>query len=163
MTTKEKSKTASLETVLKEIQEGNIAPVYLIFGDEEFLVTGASKKIVDALLDGQDLSLGKEQFDGKTAPAKEIVMSLRTLPFFGQRKVVVVKDWRLLVNPAVSETETVNDFFQAGSGGETILLLSIRRPRRRRIYSSFAAAGGGSWNITDLKKKTGKHFPLFTN
>ena len=52
---------ATLEQVLKNLQTGKTAPVYLLFGDETYLVEHARERIVAALLpDGRGSELHQE-------------------------------------------------------------------------------------------------------
>jgi DNA polymerase III subunit delta len=86
--------TGAIGKIVADIQRGERAPVYLLFGDELLAREGA-KAIVDALVPEAHRSLSVETVgDDEVA---SVAGRLRTLPLFGGVKVVVVRDTRAFV------------------------------------------------------------------
>lgn len=137
-----KKATISLSDVIKEIREGNVSPVYLIHGDEEYLVTESSNKIIEELCKGTDDLLNKEVLDGKTVSAKDIVTSLQTLPFFGNQKVVVVKEWKFLQAPSTQDKPVVSDLIQKGIPEGTVLVVVNSKIKKTSDLYKYIAAHG---------------------
>jgi DNA polymerase III subunit delta len=111
-----------LQRVTAEIQKANVAPVYLVEGDENFLVKDACQKIVEALLPGK-AGLGLEIFEGDENWENAII-SLKTYPFFGARRVVLVKDTQIFYSKfAVEEVlQRSRDRAEQGDMGEAVRL-----------------------------------------
>ncbi len=87
---------ATLEQVLKNLQTGKTAPVYLLFGDETYLVEHARERIVAALLPDAERDLQLFSFEGEDLDVGALCDTLLTPSLLGGRKVVVVRGLRLL-------------------------------------------------------------------
>jgi DNA polymerase-3 subunit delta len=85
----------TLETILEDIGKGIIAPCYLIYGDEKYLVERAVGKIIDAILPpgGRDLNLF--WIDGENEDIDAISESVLTPSLIPGNKIVVVRNTRL--------------------------------------------------------------------
>jgi DNA polymerase-3 subunit delta len=90
-----------LNKALEDIKNGKIFSVYLICGDENYLVKEAAQKIIEAILPEKD-GPSLETFEGDEDWDK-IILSLRTYPFFGSKRVVSVKDTEIFYSKFVVE------------------------------------------------------------
>jgi len=84
-----------IQKEINAIKKGKTAPVYLFYGDQEYLVEQSEAALVDALVPEADRALSMVIIEGSAAEWGEVVAQLKTLPMFGDRKVVVVRDARL--------------------------------------------------------------------
>lgn len=84
--------TLGLNKVLTDIKTGQIFPVYLICGDESYLIKEAFQRIVEVILPEKDRALSLETFEGDKEDWGEILLSLKTYPLFGAKRVVAVRD-----------------------------------------------------------------------
>lgn len=76
----------------KQLSKRNLLPVYLLHGEEDFLVERAAKAIADAaLLDG-DRSFNFHAFRGSEHKAEDVVSSANAFPFMADKRVVLVKE-----------------------------------------------------------------------
>ena len=80
------------KTLLKDIKENNVAKVYLIYGREKYLVG----KSIDAIKDryfsnANDESFNYNYFDGIKDDIDDVLNSCETLPFMGDKRVVIVR------------------------------------------------------------------------
>ncbi len=74
-----------------DIKNGTFEKVYLLYGSEDYFRQIAKKRLIAALLpdsDGMNLSV----FSGKGCAESSIIEICDTLPFFAERRVVVVED-----------------------------------------------------------------------
>jgi DNA polymerase-3 subunit delta len=83
-----------LDGLVRQIDGGDLAPVYLIHGDE-YLCKAAFDRLLDALLPGKERSLNYEPLDGAVADMEEVVGRLRTFPLFSGSKVVALHGTRI--------------------------------------------------------------------
>lgn len=75
--------------VWRDIQKGNIAPVYLLVGEEAYYVDETISKL-RAALGGEDGEYA--QFDCTEQPVDFVIDEADTIPFFSDRKLVVARN-----------------------------------------------------------------------
>lgn len=75
--------------VWRDIQKGNIAPVYLLVGEEAYYVDETISKL-RAALGGEDGEYA--QFDCAEQPVDFVIDEADTIPFFSDRKLVVARN-----------------------------------------------------------------------
>ena len=123
---------SSNDALLKNIEAGKAAAVYLITG-EEFLVRKASDELVAKLLPKAMAGLNLAVHEG-SSPA-EVARDLATAPMFRGRKVVVVRDPEFLA-PKKGRPDALNKIKEAWSAGR-------RKVAANRALALFARAGWG--------------------
>jgi len=69
---------AGLNQTLVEIQKGKILPVYVVLGDENYVMKEAAKRMIEALLPGKDKDLNLEVIEGGEEDWERIIPSLQT-------------------------------------------------------------------------------------
>ena len=70
---------------------GESRPIYLLYGDEGYLIERAREEIVAALLPSQCRELNFNSYDAEQAPPSEVINACNTLPCMAQRRIVLVK------------------------------------------------------------------------
>jgi DNA polymerase-3 subunit delta len=80
----------SLEPVLDDIESGRGVSCYLLYGDDEYRIMQAAKRIVDALLPDENRDFNLFRLDGERSDAEAICQSVMTPPLLPGRKVVEV-------------------------------------------------------------------------
>lgn len=76
--------------VIKEIEKGNIADVYLLLGTESFFIQNIIQKLISDVLEGERGNLAT--YDLTETPVQHIVQDAETFPFFGERKLIVANN-----------------------------------------------------------------------
>jgi len=76
----------------KAIKERSFAPVYYLYGDEEFLKDGAVRQLVDAAVDPATRDFNLELRRGGDLDAETLDALLNTPPMMADRRVLVVRD-----------------------------------------------------------------------
>lgn len=132
--------------VLSEVQKGNIAPVYLLYG-ESFLVSSAVGELVGGLAPGSR-STNLETLEGGQADFRRILDSLNTFALFSGRKVIVIQDCRIFYSRAnlpdlISRS---NNAFQAGD----------QETAARLLLEILAYAG---WTLEDVAAGAWRSIP----
>ena len=85
--------------LITEMKSGNLAPVYLVYG-EEFLCKNALERLLDILVPGKERSLNYESVDGAVVSAEEVVGRLNTFPLFSGSKVVALHGTQVFYSKA---------------------------------------------------------------
>src|SRR4030042_5702539 len=94
---------AGLKQTIADIQKGKILPVYVVLGDENYVMKEAAQRMIEALLPGKDKELNLEVIEGDKEDWEQIIPSLQTYPWFGQRRVIVVKDTKVFFSKFLLE------------------------------------------------------------
>ncbi len=81
----------------KQIKNGDIAGVYLFYGEEEFVKQKALDYMRTVLLPGGLEQMNETLLEGGIT-SSQIVEAAETLPFMGERRLVVVRDWGPLLS-----------------------------------------------------------------
>lgn len=84
----------SLKFFYTELSKGFLSPVYLIYAYDDFLLYECQALIKEnqAALNPLNFSLHNLDPSEGNSPAKEIISELNTLPFFGQKRTVMLKN-----------------------------------------------------------------------
>ena len=96
----------TLGAILSDIKKGDVAPCYLIYGDEEYLVKDAFDKIISLVLPGGSSDLNRFYFDEENEDVDSICESILTPPLIPGEKVVVVKNSSLFHSKAIMPDHT---------------------------------------------------------
>ena len=73
-----------MQTLNQDIKERRFRRVYLLFGEEPFLVSSYKKRLREAI-SGDD-TMNFNYFEGKSPDVKEIISLADTMPFFAERR-----------------------------------------------------------------------------
>ncbi|HEX7601137.1 MAG TPA: hypothetical protein VF316_06005, partial [Polyangiaceae bacterium] len=125
-----------LDEVLQDLEAGGEAPVYLLAG-EEFLIRKAAEKLIAKLVPGGTADLNLVTMDA--ASPREVAAELATIPMFGGRKVVFLRDPEFLA-PKKGRPDALNRAREAWKANR-------RKEAARRVLGIAARAG---WGAADL-------------
>ncbi|MDE0041204.1 MAG: hypothetical protein OXT74_04160, partial [Candidatus Poribacteria bacterium] len=88
-----KQPSPSIPNIAKEIQSGAVHSVYLLCGEEDYLVEETLKKMLGTLLDDastRDFNL--DIFDGITVSIRDVLSAVEVYPMMSKWRVVVVRE-----------------------------------------------------------------------
>jgi DNA polymerase III delta subunit len=140
---------AGLNQTIVEIQKGKILPVYVILGDEDYVMKEAAQRMIEVLLPGKEKDLNLEVIEGEEEDWDQIIPSLQTYPWFGQRRVMVVKDTKIFFSKFLLE-EVIGksqEKYESGNLGEAV-----------RMYR-FVLGNQGYKKIADIPEETLPQLP----
>ncbi len=81
-----------VKDALKEIKENKFRPVYVLYGKDRFRLQQFIDAAADKLFTKDERELGIVKFDTSETVLDEIVLEAESLPFFVERKLIVVRD-----------------------------------------------------------------------
>jgi len=131
-------------------------PVYLISGDDEFLVAQKSKQVIDELVPLEERALGLETIEGKADTVAEAVSAVArcreavmTMGFFGGRKVTWFRDVNFLSDTVVGRSESVKEAVadlaalikEGFPEGQILVVSAVKADKRYAFYKACKAAG----------------------
>ncbi len=96
-----------LPNILREIQSNKVFPVYLLCGEESFLIEGTLKQMLDHLLTPETRDFNLSFLEGTDITTQEILSQVDTYPVMSDWRVVVVRDTALFKTQQRSTPITV--------------------------------------------------------
>lgn len=78
--------------LIKELRQESPGPLYLFTGPEQLLIRQAVELLKARLVDPAYADFNLTVLDGEEAAPESLFSALETLPFFQERKLIIVKD-----------------------------------------------------------------------
>lgn len=79
-----------MQTLNQDIKERSFRPVYLLFGEEAFLKKSYKNRLKDTITDGDTMNFN--YYEGKGMNVDEMISISDTMPFFGEKRLVLIED-----------------------------------------------------------------------
>lgn len=115
-----------------------VAHIYLLLGGEDVRAEERLEMLLDELLPPEERALNLDVLEGGEISGQDLITRLETLPFFGARRVVVVRRGEQLRPP---DQDALAAFLEQGPPPAALILLAASLDRRRRLYAALARAG----------------------
>ena len=80
-----------MQRIAEDIKKGQFHKVYLLYGKQDYLRKQYRDKLVEALTGGET-TMNYNYYEGKNALVTEIIDQAETLPFFADKRVIVVEN-----------------------------------------------------------------------
>jgi DNA polymerase-3 subunit delta len=74
--------------IWKQIKKLDIAPIYLLYGTESFLINETKQLLLNSLLNEEEKDFNFSAYDLEETPIEVAVEDAETLPFFGDKKLI---------------------------------------------------------------------------
>ncbi len=81
-----------MEKIYTNLKKGVVAPCYLLYGEEEYLVNEAVNKILDMIVPEKDRDFGLFYLEGENVDLEILIDHILTPSLLGDKKVIVVKN-----------------------------------------------------------------------
>lgn len=108
----------------------SVKPVYVLYGDDEFLRDAHRREVVSLAVGEADWQTCLTVFDASAGLA-EVLDELRTLPFLAPRRVVLIRDADSFVS---AHRGVIEDYLQSPPRTATLILIVSSWPRSTRLY-----------------------------
>ena len=130
--------------------------VYLIFGQDEFLVAQNARELLDELVPAEERTLGLEIIEGAAdtveaavSAAMRCMQALETVGFFDRRKVVWFREVSFLTDTVVGRSDLVKEkvnelgaLIKRGlMAGQTLVVTAGKVDKRYAFYKACKEAG----------------------
>ena len=113
------------EDLIRSVKQGALSPLYLFFGEEEYLIAEAVDLIVNAAVDPSSRDFNFNTVYCKGASGNEIVNLCQTLPFMAERRVVIAREIEALKAADVDELAA----YLQDPSPSTCLVMVANQPR----------------------------------
>jgi len=115
-----------------DLAAGKLGKLYLLFGEERFLVQHYAAEIEKGHL--------KDVFEG-AIPVKEIIMAASTLPFLSEKRLIYAKDSKLFTSERKTEAEEIAEYLPNIPDDTTIVFIESEVDRRVRLFKKVQELG----------------------
>ena len=124
------------QNLKREIDAGNLVPVYFFFGEENFLINQLTKKIVEKGIDPATKDFNFDILQGEEVDGASIVATASSFPMMADRRVVVVKAIQKL---STSDKKLLLGYVQDPLTSTCLILTAGKVDRRQSFYSSLTS------------------------
>lgn len=127
-----------MQALRDSLKTGQWKKVYLFYGEESYLKRSYKKQVKNAIV-GEDDSMNYNYFEGKeAADVNEIMGIADTMPFFADRRLIIVEDSGLFKSAASDE---FCEYMANISDTTIILFVESEVDKRNKLYKAVAANG----------------------
>lgn len=117
-----------MKNIKEQIRTGNFKPLYLLYGSEGYLKKLYLGKLKTAIMKEND-SMNYSYFEGKAADPVKIAEISRTLPFFSDRRLVVIE------NSGFFKTQSeLSDLLKTFPDTTVIIFVESEVDKRNKLY-----------------------------
>jgi len=117
----------------ESVKRGDFKRVYLFYGDERYLVRHYADSLVTAIGDA-------DNFEG-AVPVEKIMMAADALPFFTEKRLVRVRDSKLLVSGRKADSEAMTAYLPQVPDSTILIFMESEVDRRGRLFKKAAEIG----------------------
>ena len=130
---------------MKELQQDiankTFSPLYLLFGDERYLVRLYEGRLREAVVEPPFADMNLDVFEGRGVTAEQIEVRAETLPFMSQRRLLIVRESGLFAVGRKDESERIAEFFKHLSPDTVLVFVESDVDKRSKAYKSAAKNG----------------------
>ena len=135
---KEERPGISFAQLQANLSKGNVLPVYVVYGADEFIVGEAAKAIVDAVAAKAE-SFNKSNIDGAVATLADVLDSARTQDLFSPFKVLIVSPADKLLE---KHAKSLASYVETPAKRACLILLAEKTDKRWKITKQLNDSGG---------------------
>jgi DNA polymerase-3 subunit delta len=92
-----------ISNVWKDLKNKQLKPAYLLLGKESYLIQETVQLIIEAALDPSEMDFNLAQYDLSETPLESAIEDAETLPFLGEKRVVILKNPQFLTSEKKKE------------------------------------------------------------
>lgn len=134
-----------MKTIDADIKSGSFAPVYLLYGEEAYLKRQYRDKLKKALSAEGD-TMNTSVFEGKGISTGEIIDLAETMPFFADRRLILIENSGLFKSAA----EDLAEYMKEIAASTCFVFVEEEVDKRSRMFKNVKAAG----RVVEFKKQS---------
>lgn len=125
-----------MKKLSEEMKSGQLKQVYLLYGEEAYLIRQYRDKLKEALTDGGD-SMNYHHFEGKSINIGEIIDIAETMPFFSDKRVIVIENSGLFKRGG----EQLAEYLKEPAETAYFILAEDEVDKRSRLFKAVSVKG----------------------
>lgn len=124
-----------MKTLNEHIKKGEYKKVYLIYGEEEYLKRQYHDRLKAAII-GDD-TINYSYYEGESTKAEDIIAMCETMPFFSERRMVVVSDSSFFKNA----NDKLADYIKSLPDYIVLIFIEKKIDKRNKVYKAVSSNG----------------------
>ncbi len=138
-----------MKTIDEDIRSGNLKQIYLLYGTEDYLKRQYRDKLKNALtaagedsgmggmLSGGDGDMNFNRFEGKDINPKQVIDLAETLPFFAERRVILIENSGFFKNAC----DELAEYLAQPAASTYFVFVEEEVDKRSKMYKAVKNAG----------------------
>lgn len=125
-----------MKNIQEDIKTGNFKQAYLLYGDEAYLKQQYKHNLIKALNPDGD-TMNFNHYEGRGIDVKELIDLCETMPFFADRRVILLEDTGFFKN----KCEELADYMKELPEYLCLIFVEDEVDKRSRMYKAVKACG----------------------
>lgn len=119
--------------LIKELEQGRVAPFYLLVGEEQFLVREALERLINTIVPLAERSFNLEVLDAGESKASKLKDAMGTLPFLGGRRLAVIRNFENFKDSG--DGADFEKFFEKPDPSIVIAITASSLDRKKKLHA----------------------------
>ena len=124
-----------MQTLNQDISERSFRPVYLLYGEESFLKNSYKNRLKEAIAGGDAMNISS--FEGKGADLDEVIRLADTMPFFAEKRLIIIEDSGLFRSAA----DVLVNYLPSMPDTTVLLFVESEVDKRGRLFKKVKELG----------------------
>lgn len=125
-----------MKSLNEDLKTGQFSRVYLLYGDEAYLKKQYKDKLRNAMISPDD-TMNFAYYEGKGINVKEIIDLAETLPFFAERRLIIMEDTGFFKNA----TPELADYLKEMPESTAMIFVESEVDKRGKLYKAVQSKG----------------------
>ena len=125
-----------MKSLNEDLKTGQLNRVYLLYGEEAYLKKQYKDKLRGAMLSPDD-TMNYAYYEGKGTNVKEVIDLAETLPFFAERRLIVLENTEFFK----SATPELADYIKEMPETTAMIFVESEVDKRGKLYKAVQAKG----------------------
>ena len=125
-----------MEQLLNDLKQQTFKSVYLLCGEEAYLRNQYKKRLKDAMTDEGD-TMNYSYYEGKDVNPRAVIDMAETLPFFAERRVLMIENSGFFKN----KCDELADYVSSIPESTCLIFVETEIDKRSRLYKEVKKYG----------------------
>lgn len=125
-----------MKSLNEDLKTGQFNKVYLLYGEEAYLKKQYKDKLRSAMLSPDD-TMNYAYYEGKGVNVKEVIDLAETLPFFAERRLIIMENTGFFKNA----TPELADYIKEMPDTTAIIFIESEVDKRGKLYKAVQSKG----------------------
>ena len=138
-----------MKTIDNDIKDGRIKRAYLLYGEERYLIRQYRDKLKKAIVTEDD-TMNFSNFEGTEINQKEIIDLAETLPFFAEKRLIIMEDTGLFKKGG----EDLAEYLPSAPESTFFVFVEEEVDKRSKMYKAIGKSEGAAIEFSQQSDDT---------
>ena len=138
-----------MKTIDNDIRDGRIKRAYLLYGEERYLIRQYRDKLKKAIVTEDD-TMNFSNFEGTEINQKEIIDLAETLPFFAEKRLIIMEDTGLFKKGG----EDLAEYLPSAPKSTFFVFVEEEVDKRSKMYKAIGKSEGAAIEFSQQSDDT---------